>query len=165
MQRRRICRDRLVDWVIKRLEKGWTPQEISGRLAIEFPSDTRMRVSTEIIYAWIYAPAQQHRQLWQYLPLGAKKLRRRACRRVHSERIKCRMSIHKRPAEVSDRSQFGHWEIRQCLGVHGTGAPHTTVECVSRYLCAAKIPGATAQATLDAQLAVYARSQPMLLAL
>jgi IS30 family transposase len=156
-QPHRMRRDRLVDWVIKRLEKGWTPQEISGRLGIEFPSDARMRVSTEVIYAWIYAPAQQHRQLWQYLPRGAKKRRRRQGRRVHSERIKWRTSIHERPAEVSDRSQFGHWESDSVLGVHGTGALHTTVERVSRYVCAVKLPGATAQATLDAQLAIYAQ--------
>ena len=159
----RMKHDRLVDWVIKRLQKGWTPQEISGRLGVDFPDelggdlvdDRRMRASTELLYAWIYAPAQQHRQLWQYLPRGAKKRRRRAGRLVHSERIKWRTSIHDRPPEVSDRSQFGHWESDSVLGAHGTGALHTTVERVSRYLCAAKLPGATAQATLDAQLSIY----------
>ena len=153
--------DRLVDWVIKRLTKGWTPQEISGRLGVEFAGkfggDARMCVSTEIIYAWIYAPAQQHRQLWQYLPRGAKKRRRRPGRRAHSERIKWRTSIHERPAEVADRTEFGHWESDSVLGTHGTGALHTTVERVYRYLCAAKLPGPTAQATLDAQLAIYAQ--------
>ena len=104
----RMRDDRLVDWVIKRLEKGWTPQEISGRLGVEFGDDARMQASTEIIYAWIYDPAQQHRQLWQYLPRGAKKRRRRQGRRVHSERIKWRTSIHARPAEVENRLQFGH---------------------------------------------------------
>jgi IS30 family transposase len=96
-QPHRMRRDRLVDWVIKRLEKGWTPQGISGRLGIEFPSDAWMRVCTEIIYAWIYAPAQQLRQFWQYLPRGAKKRHRRQGRRVHSERIKWRTSIHEAP--------------------------------------------------------------------
>jgi IS30 family transposase len=116
-----------------------------------------MRVSTEVIYAWTYALPQQHRQLWQYPPRGAKERRRRAGRRVHSDRIKWRTSIHDRPPEVSDRSQFGHWESDSVLGAHGTGVLQTTVERVSRNLCAMKLPGATARATLDAQLAIYAQ--------
>lgn len=146
----RMRHDRLVDWVIQRLEKGWSPQEISGRLAVEFPNDAAMRASTEIIYAWIYDPARRHRQLWQYLPRGHKK-----GRRVHSERIRWRTSIHARPAEVEDRLQFGHWESDSVLGVRGTGALHTTVERVSRFLHAATLPGPTAQATLDGQLSFY----------
>ena len=59
----RMLRDRLVDWVIKQLQKGWTPEEIAGRLPVEFPDDTSMRASAETVYAWIYAPAQKHRQL------------------------------------------------------------------------------------------------------
>ena len=34
----RMHHDRLVDWVIKRLEKGWTPQEISGRICPAVPA-------------------------------------------------------------------------------------------------------------------------------
>lgn len=151
----RMRHDRLVDWVIKRLEKGWTPQEIAGRLPVEFPGDPRMRASTEILYAWIYAPTQQHRQLWQYLPRGRKKRRRKHGRRVHSERIRWRTSIHTRPADVEDRLAFGHWESDSVLGVRGTGALHTTVERVSRFLHAARLPGPTAKATLDAQLSFY----------
>ena len=151
----RMLRDRLVDWVIKQLQKGWTPEEIAGRLPVEFPDDTSMRPSAETVYAWIYAPAQKHRQLWQYLPRGHKKRRRRSGRKVHSERIKWRTSIHDRPAEVWDRIQFGHWESDSVLGVRGTGALHTTVERRSRFLHAAKLPGPTARATVDAQIGFY----------
>ena len=84
-------------------------------------------------------------------------LRPRAVRGVHLERIKWRASIHDHAAEVSDRSQFGQWESDRFLGAHSTAALHTTVERVSQYLCAQKLPGAPAHATLDAQLAVYAR--------
>ena len=56
----RMHHDRLFDWTIKRVEKGWTPQEISGRLNIDCGDDPRMRASPETIYAWIYSPAQKH---------------------------------------------------------------------------------------------------------
>ncbi|HUH52474.1 MAG TPA: IS30 family transposase [Microbacteriaceae bacterium] len=151
----RMRYDRLVDWVISQLRRGWTPEEISGRLPIEFPYDSRMRVSTETLYAWIYNPEEAHRQLWQYLPRGQKKRRRLTGRRVHAERIKYRVSIHDRPAEVNDRSGFGHWESDSVLGARDTGGIHTSVERKSRYLVGVKIPQVTAQAKLNAQLAIY----------
>jgi IS30 family transposase len=151
----RMRQDRLVDWVLSALRRGWTPEEISGRLPIEFPGDESMRVGVETLYAWIYAPHRRDRQLWQYLPRGHRKRRRRLGRKVHSERIKWRTSIHDRPGEVEDRIQFGHWESDSVLGVRGTGALHTTVERRSRFLHATKLPGPTAQTTVDAQIGFY----------
>jgi IS30 family transposase len=42
--------------VLSALRRGWTPEEISGRLPVEFPDDARMRVGVETLYVWIYAP-------------------------------------------------------------------------------------------------------------
>lgn len=147
----------LIDWVLSHLRKGWTPEEIAGRLPIEFPDNPRMRISAETLYAWIYAPKQAHRQLWQYLPRGHKKRRKRTGRRVHCERTRWRTSIHDRPFEVEDRAQFGHWEADSVLGLRGTGAIHTSVERRSRYLIAHKIPAVTAAATLHAQISMFTR--------
>lgn len=152
----RMRYDRLLDWVLKQLEKGWTPEEISGRLPIDFPDDAGMRVGVETLYAWIYSPRMQHRRLWQYLPRGQQRRRRRHGRRAHSERIKWRVSIHDRPTEIDDRSEFGHWESDSVLGARSSGGIHTTVERVSRYLQAIKIPAITASATLQAQRTAYA---------
>lgn len=152
----RMAYDRLVDWVITHLRKGWTPAEIAGRVRVEFPDDPRMRVSTETLYAWIYATDQQHRGLRQYLPRGHKKRRRRKGRHVHRERFKWRVSIHDRPEVIEDRAQFGHWESDSVLGAHGTGGIHTTVERSSRYYQAIKIPQITARATVDAQIGLFA---------
>lgn len=78
----RMRYDRLITWVITHLRKGWTPAEIAGRVRIDFPDDPRMQVSTETLYAWIYALAQQHRRLAQYLPRGQRKRRRKKGRNV-----------------------------------------------------------------------------------
>ncbi|SEB69556.1 Transposase and inactivated derivatives, IS30 family [Paramicrobacterium humi] len=150
----RMMWDRLVDWVISHLRKGWTPEEISGRLPIEFPHEPRMRTSVETLYAWIYHPNQQHRRLPEYLRRGQKKRRKRRGRRVHQQRIRWRVSIHDRPAVIEDRAEFGHWEADSVLG-RGTGGLHTSVERTSRYLVARKIPEITAQATLEAQLGMF----------
>lgn len=151
----RMTHDRLVDWVVTHLRRGWTPEEISGRLPVEFPDDTRMRASVETLYAWIYAPTQQHRGLWQYLARGQKKRRRKRGRRVHSERIKYRVSIHERPDEVHAREEFGHWESDSVVGARGSGGIHTTVERKSRYYVGVKLQAVAAEPTLEAQLGVY----------
>lgn len=155
----RMTYDRLVDWVITQLRKGWTVEEITGRVPIEFPADPRMRVSAETLYAWIHDPAQQHRGLRQYLPFGHKKRRRWKGRNVHRERFKWRTSIHDRPETIEDRGQFGHWESDSVIGARGTGGIHTTVERTSRYFQAVRIPQVTARATVDAQIRLF-RSLP-----
>ena len=40
---RRMAYDPLLAWVMTALRKGWTPERIEGRLAVEFPDDPRMR--------------------------------------------------------------------------------------------------------------------------
>lgn len=152
----RMSYDRLLDWVITHLRKGWTPEEIAGRVRIDFPDDPRMRISAETLYAWIHAPSQKHRQLAQYLPRGHKKRRRRKGRQVHRERFPWRTSIHDRPAVIEDRAQFGHWESDSILGAGGSGGIHTTVERTSRYYQAVKIPQVTARATVNAQINLFA---------
>jgi IS30 family transposase len=152
----RMSHDPLVDWVISSLRQGWTPQEIAGRLPAEFAGNRSMRVSAETLYAWIYAPGQAHRQLWQYLTRGQKKRRRRQGRKVHREHIRWRTSIQERPAEINERIEFGHWEADSVVGARGTGGIHTSVERVSRYMVGVKIPGVCAQATVDAQLGMFA---------
>ena len=151
----RMRYDRLVDWVITHLRKGWTPEEIAGRLPIEFPDDPRMRVSHETLYAWMYAPTQKHRGLQQYLTRGHVKRRRRKGRNVRRERFKWRTSILDRPAEIANRHQFGHWESDSVVGAHGTGGIHTTVERTSRYYQAVKIPQIAARPTVDAQISLF----------
>lgn len=152
----RMGYDRLVHWVITHLRKGWTVEEIAGRVPIEFPDDLRMRVSTETLYAWVYDPGQQHRELRQYLPRGHRKRRRKKGRNVHRERFKWRTSIHDRPEEIESRQQFGHWESDSVVGAHGTGGIHTTVERTSRYYQAVKIPQIAARPTVDAQISLFA---------
>lgn len=112
-------------------------------------------MSPETVYAWIYALGQRERQFWQYLTRGQKKRRRQTGRKVQTERIKWRTSIHDRPAEADARTEFGHWESDSVLGARGTGALHTTVERVSRYYVAVKIPTVAAAPTLHAQLRLY----------
>ena len=152
----RMRHDRLVAYVRDHLRRGWTPEEIAGRLPLEFAEDPVMRVSHETVYAWIYAPAQRELGLWQYLPRGQRKRRRRGpARKVRrAPTIRFRVPIHDRPASVEDRAEFGHWEADSVLGAKRSGALHTEVERTSRFLVAAKITGPAAEPTLAVQQAM-----------
>ena len=85
--------DQLVHHVFTRLSKGWTPEEIAGRLPLDLPDDPRMRVSHRTLYSWIYGPGRRERQLWQYLPRGHKKGQKRSGRKVRSHRIRWRFRV------------------------------------------------------------------------
>jgi len=151
----RMWCERLLNWVIIHLKKGWSPLKISGRLSYEFPHDPEMRVCPETLYGWVYSPEQAHRELAQYLPRGQHKRRRRKGRRVRSTTIQYRTSISDRPGVIATREEFGHWESDSVLGAGHSGAIHTAVERTSRCFVAVKVPNLTARETLRAQLRVF----------
>ena len=107
----------LLEFVQTRLAKKWSPQQISNRLAKDFPETPEMRVSTETIYQAIYVHARG--ELTREL---AKQLRRsRAIRkpRKHPDARRPRfvdamLPIAERPAEIETREIPGHWESQWC---------------------------------------------------
>ena len=50
---------RLKNYVLAKLDKTWSPEQIAGRISRDFPRDRRMRVSHETIYQWIKADKRQ----------------------------------------------------------------------------------------------------------
>lgn len=155
-QPHRMAYEPLLNHVVTRFRQGWTPEEIAGRLPLDYPVDPRMRVSHETLYSWVYSPSTAHRRLWEYLPRGHTKRRKRGGRGVHSSKIMWRVSLSHRPDEVTTRTTFGHWESDSIIGASNTGGIHTSVERKSRFLCAVKIPAITAVNTLEAQHQMFA---------
>ena len=143
--------DGLVDHVLSRFRSGWTPEEIAGRLAIDFSDNPSLRVSPETPYSWVYSPRMRSRVLWQYLPRGDKKRRIRGGRRVHHRRIRRRVGIDQRPTEVTSRDQFGHRESDSVIDQNHSYGLHPAVERTSRFLQARKLHQVTAGKTLTAQ--------------
>ena len=62
--------DGLVANLLSTFRSGWTPEEIAGRLPIDFPGNPRMRLSVETLYSCVYSTRTRSRALWQYLPRG-----------------------------------------------------------------------------------------------
>jgi IS30 family transposase len=158
--RRRLAGDWMVAHVIDRLRDGWTPAMICGRLRRDYPHDPTKWLCPETIYAWVYDPVNKHRGLAQYLPRGHTKRRKRAGRRVRSDKIAYRRSIDERPAEVEDREQFGHWEADSIIGRRGGAALHTEAERKSRFLIVRKVTGVTSEQAVRAQMSIFSHLPP-----
>ncbi len=137
----KLRRGRLLSEVARRLEQLWSPQEISQRLALDFPDDPEMRVSHETIYQSLFVQGrgELRRELARCLRSGrtARKPRGRVEKRG---RIPGMVMLSERPAEAADRAVPGHWEGDLILGEGGRSAVGTLVERTTRLVLLLHLP-------------------------
>ena len=124
-------------YVQAKLAKKWSPQQISQRLAKEFPDAPEMRVSAETIYQAIYVHArgELRRELAKQLRRG--RISRKPHKQAHARRprfVDPMRSIDQRPADVESRALPGHWEGDLIIGALGGSAIATLVERASRFV-------------------------------
>ncbi|MBW2005544.1 MAG: IS30 family transposase [Deltaproteobacteria bacterium] len=153
----RQANPQLVCYVKRKLIQDWSPEEIVGRLMVDYPKNIKMRISHETIYQWIYTDAINGGDLYTHLRRLHKK--RRKQRHYGSGRglIPGRVSIRKRPEAVDSRQRFGDWEGDSVEGAKGTGGIASHVERKSRYLIAAKLPDKTANTMTIASARAFQR--------
>ena len=97
----------------RRWVKGWSPEQISGRLKIDVPDDELMRISHEAIYQALYVAdrAGLDRELVACLRTGRSlRVPRKRSSRKPWAHVGGANTIHKRPAVIEKRSTVGHWE-------------------------------------------------------
>jgi len=133
----------LKDRVVADLKRGWSPEEISGRLAYERSlGETGMSVSHETVYTWIYArPKGELARNGIFLRTGREERKPRGRKKTPGARITGMVSIDDRPAEVAGRQVPGHWEGDLIIGKQGRSAMGTLVERVSRFLIPVPLAG------------------------
>jgi IS30 family transposase len=124
------------------LKKGWSPEQIAGRVCYErHRGETGMSVSHETIYTWIYAqPKGELARAGIVLRTGREQRKPRGRKKSTGAKIVGMRSIEDRPAEVAGRQVPGHWEGDLVIGKGGKSAMGTLVERVSRYLCPVALP-------------------------
>jgi transposase, IS30 family len=164
----KIARDEVLrQFVSGRLEKRWSPEQISQALRREFPGDTARHVVHETIYQAVYRP--ELGGLSRELPARALRTRRRR-RRPHrrpGERrpdgITAMTMIGQRPAGAAGREEPGHWEGDLITGASNRSAIGTLVDRASRYTILLHLPGRhTAEAVRDALIAEFCQLPPRL---
>ena len=152
----------LRDLVLERLSRGWSPEQIAGRLT-EMKAATR--ISHESIYRFIYDQVRRTNDgSWRhYLPRArGKRWHRRRSRRSVGDLIKGRVPIALRPAEVERRHTFGHWEADLMLFRLPGQAILVSQERKSRALLLARQPGKAAVPTVQRLLAWFQAIHPRL---
>jgi transposase, IS30 family len=123
-------------------DQRWSPEQIARRLLVDYPDDERMRVCHETIYQALYVQGRGalRRELTACLRTGRalRKPQRRADER--RERIKDKVMISERPAEVADRAVPGHWEGDLIVGKDSRSAIGTLVERTTRFTMLLHLP-------------------------
>ena len=130
---RKIEHSVLREYIINGLSKFYSPEQIAGRLKLEYPNDDTMRVSHESIYTWIYNDARNNGELYQFLRRQVKKRKRRLNKKHRRIQIPNRKSIHTRPMEAEERSEIGHWEGDTLHGAGRSGYLVSFTERKSMY--------------------------------
>ncbi len=137
-QRERLKSSEIRHYVVAKLQLGWSPELIAGRIGMERPG---LCISHEAIYQYLYHPkVRQHEDLVPYLIRAHKKRHRRGHSRKHRKsHIPDRVSIDQRPREIENRKQPGHWEADTMISRQSKVAIGVFLERTSRYLHLAKL--------------------------
>jgi transposase, IS30 family len=137
----KLSRPRLAAQVTTWLQQWWSPQEITGRLRMEFAGDPMMQVSHETIYQALFVQGrgELRRELARCLRTG--RVHRRPRRRpTNTGQLRDMVMISERPAEAADRAVPGHWEGDLLIGTDCRSAVGTLVERTTRYVMLLHLP-------------------------
>ena len=158
----RLALHRELRWrVAQKLALQWSPDQISGWLKREFPTDQDMQISHEAIYRSLFV--QTRGALKKELTAHLRTRRQMRLPKSHNAesgrgRIVDMVSIRERPAEAEDRAVPGHWEGDLLTGANDTHIA-TLIERHSRFTMLVKLPRKDTT-TVVAALAKHVRKLP-----
>lgn len=124
---------KLIKYIEHALNKTWSPEQIAGRLRLDYKDDKSMRVEFKTIYRWIYK---------KIIVKGNVNILRRKGKSLKPKETRGKFNIGKsikdRPKEVRKRETIGHWELDTVVSSRGKSKAclSTFVERKSRYLIA-----------------------------
>ena len=126
----------------RRWVRGWSPEQISNRLRVDFPDDESMRISHEAIYQALYVESRGalKRELVTCLRTGrALRVPRARARQKAWAHVTPEVMISERPADIEDRAVPGHWEGDLIIGLKRS-AIGTLVERTTRFTMLIHLP-------------------------
>jgi IS30 family transposase len=149
--------------VSDKLACRWSPEQIAGWLARQYPDNPEMRVSHETIYRSLFVQSRGalRRELTRYLRSGRGVRRPRGHRGLKGKgggKITGAVHISQRPAEAQDRAVPGHWEGDLLFG-KGMSPIGTLVERSTRFVLLTKLTYHDSE-TVTAALARHIQTLP-----
>jgi IS30 family transposase len=105
--------NKLREYIIKKLKKGYNPDEISGRMK---KKNKPFYVSKTSIYEWLYSAWGQSYCQYLYSKRYRVKKRKKKTKRVM---IPDRTSIWERPSVIDNLTRYGHWEVDAIVSPRG----------------------------------------------
>jgi transposase, IS30 family len=131
--------------VEEKLREKWSPEQISGRLALQ-----NILVSHETIYLHIWKDKGSGGTLYKNLRHSGKKYNRRSSSKAGRGCIPERVDITERPAIVEAKSRLGDWEGDTIVGAKQQGAILSLVDRKSKFTLLAKLEAKTAKNVVKA---------------
>jgi IS30 family transposase len=124
----------LGDFILNRLKRRWSPEQIHLYLKKHYSKNALMQISMESIYFYIYVHAKSELKKNLISQLRQKRRYRGNVRRGEDKRttIQDPVRIDERPSEVLGREIPGHWEGDLILGKDRTSAIGTLNERTTR---------------------------------
>lgn len=128
----------LEEQVLTRLRQRFSPEQISGVLALEAG---RKVISHEAIYSYIYrGQTTDNKELMSLLRIRHKKGYKKRGVPQKRGQIPHRVGIEERPPIVETNTEIGHWEGDTVIGADHDGVLLTLVERVTKYTIIVKLP-------------------------
>ena len=135
----------LRNYLVKKIKKHWSPEQIAGRIKVKWKNDKSRRIGKDSIYKYIHI---HRKDLVKHLRCQKGKYRRRYGTRIREKQREeaKKKRIDMRPAIVEKRARIGDWEGDTILGKDRNHIL-THVERKSGLLFADKLEVVTAEET------------------
>lgn len=148
-----LLKPKIQQYIRAKLEIGWSPEVISGRMY----KDIKSKVSFKTIYRYIKDDRIQGGKLYKLLPHHGKSYRYSKGDRIP---IANRIDITQRPAIVEKKIRLGDLEGDTVVGPKGGSSSCllTLVDRASKYAMLRKLPNKTAKAVEGAMNICYDNS-------
>lgn len=122
----------LQNHIEEKLKERWSPEQISGRLKIDYPNDNKKRIGKDSIYKWVN---HERKDLKKFLRCKKGKYRKRKgtkTREKQREEAKIKR-IDTRPQIVEEKSRIGDYEGDTIIGGEKDKRLLTNVDRKSGY--------------------------------
>lgn len=121
------------------LLKSWSPEQIAGRIRVEFPRSPAMRISRQCIYDWLERDKKSAGTWYKRLRINNRKRKRPRVKAARHVNIANRKGIEERPQSVDTRRFCGDWEADTVEGALNRGRIATLVERKTLFTIIAKM--------------------------